>query len=81
MPGGIYDSRMPEAHYDIIKPKVSQLSNVPCVWVTFVAHHITLSVNLYFHFYGCDITFYNVRSFNTIIYHPVPRYRVASSDS
>jgi len=28
MPGSVYDSRVPEGHYDIIKPKVSLLLRI-----------------------------------------------------
>jgi len=28
MPGSVYDSRVPEGHYDIIKPKVSPLLRI-----------------------------------------------------
>lgn len=78
MPGGVYDSRMPEAHYDVIKPKVSQLLNILCASVLLSYHYqlVYKSALSFLQYYIC-----NVRLFNMIIYHPVPCYRVTSSDS
>lgn len=43
MSGGVYDSRVSEEHYDIIKSKVSQLLNIFLLFATLFYIHESLA--------------------------------------